>query len=300
LRNEGPFAYDIEKITRALMGRFGQINAKYHGIRRKAYILHVFAVAVGLFSYFFSSCGWADYPRPWQMYYQNPVTPIMEHLYDFHHLLLVIEGLIVFIVAALLIFVVFRFRASKNPTPSKTAHNTLLEIIWTTIPVLILVFIAFPSFKILYMMDVTPKADLTIKAIGNQWYWTYEYPDQNIKFDSNIIPENQLKPGQLRLFEVDNRVLVPVNTNVRVITTSSDVVHSWAVPAFGIKRDSVPGRLNETWFNVKKEGVYYGQCSELCGVKHGFMPIVVEAVSKEKFDAWVASKKSPPLSSAGG
>lgn len=150
------------------------------------------------------------------------------------------------------------------------------------------------------MMDVTPKSQLTIKAIGNQWYWTYEYPDHHIRFDSNIVPENQLKPGQLRLFEVDNRVIVPTHTNVRVITTSSDVLHSWAVPAFGVKRDSIPGRLNETWFHVNKEGVYYGQCSELCGVKHGFMPIVVEAVSPAQFEQWVISKKSAPQTHRGG
>lgn len=253
-------------------------------------------IYLGILAFLFPSIGWADHPRPWQMYYQEPVTPVMEHLYDFHRTLLYIEGGIVFIVAALLIFVIFRFRASKNLAPSKTAHHTLLEIIWTTIPVLILVFIAFPSFKILYMMDVTPKADLTIKATGSQWYWTYEYPDHDIKFDSNILAEDQLKPGQFRLFEVDNRVIVPTGTNVRVITTSSDVIHSWAVPAFGVKRDSVPGRLNETWFHVKKEGVYYGQCSELCGVKHGFMPIVVEAVSPAKFAQWLASKKPQPPS----
>ena len=242
----------------------------------------------------------AAFPKPWQMYYQEPATPVMEYLYDFHATLLWIEGCIVFLVAILLIFAIVRFRASRNKTPSKTAHNTLLEIIWTAIPVLVLVFIAFPSFKLLYMMDVTPKSDLTIKAIGNQWYWTYEYPDQDIRFDSNILAENQLKPGQFRLLEVDNRVMVPTNTNVRVITTSTDVLHSWAVPAFGVKRDSVPGRLNETWFNVKKEGVYYGQCSELCGVKHGFMPIVIEAVSPEKFKQWVASKKSAPQTHSGG
>jgi cytochrome c oxidase subunit II len=258
------------------------------------------AMSIGILSFFLPSFLWADYPRPWQMYYQNPVTPVMEHLYDFHITLLIIEGIIVSIVAALLIFVVIRFRASRNVAPSKTAHNTLLEIIWTTIPVLVLVFIAFPSFKILYMMDVTPKAQLTIKATGNQWYWTYEYPDHDIRFDSNIVPEDQLKPGQLRLFEVDNRVVVPTNTNIRVITTSADVVHSWAVPAFGVKRDSVPGRLNETWFNVKKEGVYYGQCSELCGVKHGFMPIVVEAVSPAQFEQWLVSKKTPPQTHSGG
>lgn len=246
-----------------------------------------------------SGRAFADTPRPWQMYYQEPVTPVMEHLYDFHCILLYIEGGIVLLVAGLLIYVIIKYRASRNKEPSKRAHNTFLEVIWTTIPVLVLVFIAFPSFKILYMMDVTPKADLTIKAIGSQWYWTYEYPDHGIHFDSNILPDAQLKPGQLRLLEVDNRVIVPVNTNVRVITTSNDVLHSWAIPAFGVKRDSVPGRLNETWFNVRKEGVYYGQCSELCGIKHGFMPIVVEAVSKEKFNEWLDSKKNGPKTHQG-
>ncbi len=242
----------------------------------------------------------ADFPRPWQIYYQDPVTPVMQIIYDFHLELLTIEGLIVLMVAGLLVYVIVRFRASRNQTPSKVAHNTVLEILWTTLPVLILVYIAFPSFKLLYMMDVTPKSDLTIKAIGNQWYWTYEYPDHDIKFDSNIITEDKLQPGGKRLFEVDNRVIVPTNTNIRVITTSSDVLHSWAVPAFGVKRDSVPGRLNETWFNVKKEGVYYGQCSELCGVKHAFMPIVVQAVPKAQFDQWIASKKSAPQTHKGG
>lgn len=256
-------------------------------------ISYLWLASLPITPFFLPSLAHASHARPWQMYYQDPVTPVMEHLYDFHILLLWIEGAIVFIVGALLIFVIIRFRASKNGTPSKTAHNTPLEIMWTAIPVLVLVFIAFPSFKLLYMMDVTPKADLTIKAIGNQWYWTYEYPDHNIHFDSNMIPEDQLKPGQHRLLEVDQRVVVPINTNVRVITTSSDVLHSWAIPAFGVKRDSVPGRLNETWFHVKKEGVYYGQCSELCGVKHGFMPIVVEAVPKAQFDEWLAAQKKP-------
>jgi len=257
-------------------------------------------VIFALCCFLLPTSAYAAFPKPWQMYYQEPATPVMEYLYDFHATLLWIEGSIVLLVAILLIFAIVRFRASRNKTASKTSHNTLLEIIWTAIPVLVLVFIAFPSFKLLYMMDVTPKSDLTIKAIGNQWYWTYEYPDQDIRFDSNILAENQLKPGQFRLLEVDNRVMVPTNTNVRVITTSTDVLHSWAVPAFGVKRDSVPGRLNETWFNVKKEGVYYGQCSELCGVKHGFMPIVVEAVSPEKFKQWVASKKSAPQTHSGG
>ena len=262
--------------------------------------MRAFPLLFGLFSFFFPCSGKADYPRPWQMYYQDPVTPVMDQLYDFHYTLLIIEGIIVFLVAALLIFVIIRFRTRKNPDPSQRAHHTLLEMIWTAVPVLVLVFIAFPSFKILYMMDVTPKSALTIKAIGNQWYWTYEYPDHQIHFDSNMLTDSQIKPGQFRLLEVDNRVVVPIHTNIRVITTSSDVLHSWSVPAFGVKRDSVPGRLNETWFNVRKEGVYYGQCSELCGVKHGFMPIVIEAVSQAKFDQWVASKKSAPLTHRGG
>lgn len=262
--------------------------------------MSAFKFLLGLILLLIPCAGKADYPRPWQMYYQEPVTPVMDHLYDFHRTLLIIEGLIVLLVAGLLMFVIFRFRASKNPDPSHTAHNTLLEMIWTAVPVLVLVFIAFPSFKLLYMMDVTPKADLTIKATGNQWYWTYDYPDHNIHFDSNMVTDSHLKLGQFRLFEVDNRVFVPVNTNIRIITTSSDVIHSWAIPAFGVKRDSVPGRLNETWFNVRKEGVYYGQCSELCGVRHGFMPIVVEVVSKVKFDQWVASQKTAPQTHRGG
>lgn len=247
------------------------------------------------FFYLIPHAGRADYPRPWQLYFQESATPVMEDLTTFHNLLLFIEGGIVLVVAALLIYVIVRFRASRNPIPSKTAHNTLIEIIWTGIPVLILIVIAFPSFKLLYKMDVTPKADLTIKAIGNQWYWTYEYPDHDIRFDSNMLNEDQLKPGQFRLYEVDHRLVVPIQTNIRLITTATDVLHSWAVPAFGVKKDSIPGRLNETWFHVNKEGVYYGQCSELCGVKHGFMPIVVEAVPKEKFEAWVASYKNKEL-----
>lgn len=268
LRRTSSFAYDIPKTMSMIMRSF-------------FFLLWLLLPTQGI----------ADYPRPWQMYFQTPVTPVMEHLYDFHTLLLYIEGGIVLVVAALLVYVVVRFRASKNPIPSKRAHNTLIEVVWTLIPVLILAVIALPSFRLLYMMDVTPKAELTVKAIGNQWYWTYEYPDYDIRFDSTLIPEDQLKPGQLRLFEVDNRLIVPTHTNVRVLTTSTDVIHSWAVPAFGIKKDSIPGRLNETWFHVKKEGIYYGQCSELCGMKHGFMPIVVEAVPKAQFDTWIASKK---------
>ena len=238
-----------------------------------------------------STEGRADFPRPWQVYFQTPASPVMEDLSWFHTLLLWIEGGIVFVVAGLLAYTFWRFRASKNKVPSTRTSHVGIEILWTLIPVLILAVIAVPSFKLLYKMDVVPKAEMTIKAVGNQWYWTYDYPDHDIHFDSNMIPEAQLKPGQIRLLEVDNRIIVPVETNIRVIVTSADVLHSWAVPAFGVKKDAIPGRLNETWFHVKRPGVYYGQCSELCGVKHGVMPIVVEAVSKEAFAQWIVSKK---------
>lgn len=262
--------------------------------------MRAFQLLLGLLFLFVPSIGNAAYPRQWQMFYQEPVTPIMDYLYDFHHFLLIVEGIIVALVAGLLIFVIIRFRARKNPEPSPRAHNTLLEMVWTIIPLVIVLVIAVPSFKLLWMMDVTPKSQLTIKAIGNQWYWTYEYPDHNIRFDSNMLTDNQLKPGQFRLLEVDHRLIVPIHTTIRIITTSSDVVHSWAIPAFGVKRDSIPGRLNETWFNVRKPGVYYGQCSELCGVKHGFMPIVVEAVTKDQFNKWLAQKKGAPQTHRGG
>ena len=262
--------------------------------------MRIFLILLGLIGMILPFKGEANAPRPWQIYHQDPVTPIMTYIYDFHAQLLILETIIVLIVAGLLLFVILRFREKKNPTPTRTAHHTALEMVWTLIPLAIVLLIAFPSFKLLYMMDITPKSDLTIKAIGNQWYWTYEYPDHDIRFDSNMLAESQLKPGQLRLLEVDNRVMVPVHTNIRIITTSSDVIHSWAVPAFGIKRDSIPGRLNEMWFNVRKEGVYYGQCSELCGVRHGFMPIVVEAVSKARFNQWLALKKKAPQTHQGG
>ena len=238
---------------------------------------------------------WADYPRPWEMNFQDPATPVMEKIKHLHNMLLWIEAGIAVFVIGLLLFVIMRFRASQNPNPSKVSHNTLLEIVWTTVPVLILIVIAIPSFKLLYFMDVVPKSDLTIKATGHQWYWSYEYPDHNISFDSFMVEDKDLKPDQIRLLSTDTHVVVPTNTNIRVITTSADVIHSWAVPSFGVKRDSVPGRLNETWFNVQKEGLYYGQCSELCGTKHGFMPIVIEAVSPEKFQVWLAKNSPAPV-----
>jgi len=235
--------------------------------------------------------GASTLPENWQMDFQVPVTPVMEKLTGFHNLLLVIEGVIGTLVLVLLIYVIYRFHASRNPVPSKTSHHTMLEVVWTAIPVLILVVIVFPSMRLLYFMDVVPEAQLNLKVTGNQWYWSYEYPDHGISFDSIMVEDKDLKPGDPRLLAVDNHVVVPVNTVVRVIATSADVIHSWAIPAFGVKRDTVPGRINEVWFNATKEGTYYGQCSELCGIKHGFMPIVIDVVSQAKFDLWLAEKK---------
>jgi cytochrome c oxidase subunit 2 len=233
-------------------------------------------------------------PTPWQTGFQPAATPIMRELTSLHDTLLVIITLITLFVLGLLIYVVWRFSEKRNPTPSKTSHNTVIEILWTVIPVLILVFIAVPSFALLYHAEVIPKADMTIKATGHQWYWEYQYPDHGeFSFDSNMVEAADLKPGQKRLLEVDNRIVVPVNKTVRVIVTAAPdgVLHAWAVPAFGVKIDAVPGRLNETWFRAEREGTYYGQCSELCGVRHGFMPIRVDVVSESAFQAWLVKAK---------
>lgn len=235
--------------------------------------------------------------QPWQINFQAPATPVMYHIQEFHDLLLWIISGIGVVVITLIGFVVCRFRASRHLTPATFTHNTKLEILWTAIPVLILIVIGYPSFRLLYFMEVVPKADMTVKAIAHQWYWSYEYPDHgNVNFDSYIVADKDLKPGQPRLLTVDNPIYVPVGKNVRVTMTSTDVLHSWAVPAFGVKRDCVPGRLNEAWFRADEPGVYYGQCSELCGPKHGFMPIEVHVVSEADFKAWLESKKpsAPP------
>jgi len=248
-------------------------------------------------------------PRPWQMDFQPAVTPVMRDIVSFHNGLLVVITLITLFVLGLMVYVMWRFNEKRNPTPSTTTHNSLIEVLWTVIPVLILIAILKPSLNLLYLSDVVPKADMTVKAIGHQWYWSYEYPDHGkISYDSVMIADKDLKPGQIRLLEVDNRIVVPVNKTVRVIVTADDVIHAWAVPAFGVKIDAVPGRLNETWFRAEREGIYYGQCSELCGVNHGFMPIRVDVVSERAFANWVrmAKKKyaatdiKPPGSKAPG
>lgn len=239
--------------------------------------------------------------KPWEMWHQPAVTPVMAQAEAFHELLLYIMVGVCLLVAALLVYVLFRFHASRNPTPSRTSHNTVIEIIWTTVPVLILVIIAIPSFRLLYYMDRTTEPEMTLKVIGRQWYWDYEYPDQgNLTFSSIIIPDEEIKPGQQRLLEVDQRVVLPVDTNIRVLITGGDVAHAWAMPAFGIKTDGIPGHTNETWTRIEREGLYYGQCSEICGTNHAYMPIAVEAVSKERFAQWVqrarqaAARGEPP------
>ena len=235
----------------------------------------------------------ADGPRRWEMGLQPAATPVMERMEQFHSGLLIVITIIAGFVMLLLLYVMLRFNQRANPTPSRVSHNTVLEVVWTALPVLILVGIAIPSFRLLYYQDRTKDAEMTIKAIGHQWYWSYEYPDNgNFTFDAVLVPDTDIKPGQLRLLETDNSIILPVDTNIRLLTTASDVIHSWAVPAFGIKLDSVPGRVNETWLRITRAGTFYGQCSELCGTDHAYMPIKVEAVSKEKFQDWVAAAKT--------
>lgn len=224
----------------------------------------------------------------WQMGMQTAASPVAERIHAMNHFLEIIITAIVLLVLAILAYVIVRFNAKRNPVPSKTAHNTLIEIIWTAAPVAILVVIAIPSIKLLYYEDTTKDHQLTLKVTGHQWYWTYTYPDQGgFSFDSIPIPESDLQPGQPRLLTVDNAVVVPVGASVQVLATSEDVIHNWAIPSLGLKKDATPGRVNETWFRADHEGVYYGMCSELCGVNHYFMPIVVKAVTPEAFDAWV-------------
>ena len=234
----------------------------------------------------------ANQPVDWQLGFQKAASESMRDIVSFHdNLLLPIIIAISVFVLFLMLYACVRFRASANPNPSKRTHNVTVEVLWTLIPCLILIVMAVPSFKILYKQDAIPKADLTIKAIGYQWYWGYEYPDENLEFDSYMIEEKDLKANQPRLLAVDNEVVVPVGKVVKVLITANDVLHAWALPSFGVKRDAVPGRINETWFKAEKVGTYYGQCSELCGIKHAFMPIAVRVVSEEDYQEWLSEAR---------
>ena len=264
------------KMSIGRMGRAGQVG-----------------LLAGLTSLVASAGGaLAAQPEPWRLTLQDAVTPVMSDIVWFHNILLWVITSITLFVLLLLILVVIKFNARTNPVPSKTTHNTLIEVAWTIIPVAILVAIAVPSFRILFDQLDLPKADLTIKATGKQWFWTYTYPDNGaLEFDSIMLQDSERKPGQPRLLAVNNEIVVPVNKTVRVQTTAADVIHAFAVPAFGIKIDAIPGRLNETWFKATKEGMYYGQCSELCGKDHAFMPIAVRVVSDQAFAAWLEDAK---------
>jgi len=230
----------------------------------------------------------AGEPHPWQIGFQEAGSPTMVHITQFHALLLWVISAISLFVLVLLVWVIYRYRESKNPTPSRTTHNTLVEMVWTVVPVIILVLVFIPSYRLLVFVDKVADADMTLKVIGHQWYWSYEYPDNgNFTFDALLVPKEDLEDTSKRLMETDNRVVLPVGKKIRLLLTSEDVLHSWGVPSLGIKLDTVPGRLNETWVEISKEGMYYGFCSELCGVNHSFMPIAIQAVSEADFNAWV-------------
>jgi cytochrome c oxidase subunit 2 len=236
----------------------------------------------------------ADFPRPWQMGMQTPASPVAVQIEWLHNMVLIIITAICLFVGGLLAYVVWRYSAEKNPNPSQTSHNTVIEVLWTVIPVLILVVIAIPSFRLVYFQDRVPagNADITLKVTGRQWYWDYSYPDSdNLSFSSYMIPTADLKAGEKRLLEVDNQVVLPVGKNVRILTTSADVIHSFYIPSLGVQRYAIPGRTIETWVRVDRPGTYYGQCNQICGTNHSFMPIVIRAVPEAEFTAWVAEAK---------
>jgi cytochrome c oxidase subunit 2 len=234
--------------------------------------------------------GYAD---SWQLNLQPAISPMKAEIYDFHNLLLVIITAITVVVTLLLLYAAFKFRRKKDVEPAKFAHNTLIEVIWTIVPVVILIIIAIPSFKLLYFEDRIPEPELTIKTTGYQWYWGYEYMDYDgLEFLSYPIPEDEIdeSKGQRRLLSTDAPVVVPIDTNIQLLVTAADVLHAFALPAAGVKKDAVPGRLNETWMRIDKPGTYFGQCSEICGTGHSYMPIEVIAVTKEEFDAWTRAQ----------
>ena len=229
----------------------------------------------------------------WQLSFQNPATDLMQEVISLHNGILIVMTVITLFVLFLLFYVSFRFSAKRNPVPSTTTHNTIIEILWTAIPIVILVVMAIPSFKLLYKQEKSDSYDMTVKVIGHQWYWEYEYPDHgNFYFESYMIEEEDLQKGDLRLLTVDNPLVIPANKNIQILITAGDVLHSWAMPSMGIKTDAVPGRLNETWINVKEPGTYRGQCSEICGRGHGFMPVVVKVLPENEFMAWVNEAKN--------
>ncbi len=264
-------------------------------------------VAIGLTG-FMAGAANAAQPTPWQMGMQPAATTVMDDIRWFNDFTLIIISAITVFVALLLLLVIFRFRRKANPRPSRTSHNTMIEVVWTVVPILILVMISVPSFRLLFKQLDIPEYEMTIKATGYQWYWGYEYVDEgmeDVSFEAYMLEDaselakdnydqsrEAMKPDEPRLLAVDYNIVVPVDTTVRVQVTAGDVIHSFAIPAFGIKIDAVPFRLNETWFRADNTGMFYGQCSELCGTRHAFMPIAVQVVSKEQYQAWAETAKS--------
>ncbi len=231
---------------------------------------------------------------PWQIGLQEPASPSALRIFEFHDMLLYIIFSIAIFVLLLLVWVIIRYNAKANPQPAQFSHNVLIEVLWTVIPIVILIIIAIPSFKVLYYNDRVENPDMTLKVTGYQWYWTYEYPDHDgLNFSSYMIADKDIDESkdQKRLLSTDNVVVLPIDTNIQILITAGDVIHSWAVPALGIKLDGIPGRLNETWVRIEKEGTYYGQCSELCGKDHSYMPIEIHAVSKDEFKNWLITAK---------
>ncbi len=261
-------------------------------VNRAARLGTVAAVASGIAASVAAVPAWAQKAEPWQMNLQEPHSSLMEQMVAFHDFLLyIIFGISIFVLG-LLLFTIARFNEKRNPTPSKTTHNTMIEVLWSVIPIFILVVIGLFSLPLLFRSDDTVNADLTVKVIGRQWYWSFEYPDHgDFTFDAFLIPDDEIKPDQVRLLSTDENLVLPVGKKIRVLVTSSDVLHAFAMPALGMKTDAVPGRTNEIWFDINEPGMYYGQCSELCGSGHAFMPIAIQAVTQAEFDAWVAEAR---------
>jgi len=238
----------------------------------------------------------ANAPRPWEMGMQPAANELKARISDLHNLVLIIITLITIFVGALLVWVMVRYNATRNPVPSTTSHNTTIEVLWTVIPVLILVVIAIPSFRLVYYLDRTPDPDMTIKVTAHQWYWEYGYPEAgDLAIESRMIRDEDLKPGQLRLLEVDNQLVVPIGKKIRILTNSVDVIHSFFIPSLGVQRYAIPGRTIETWMTIDKPGVYYGQCNQICGVDHSRMPISVKAVTDDEYKAWLGQAKKAAL-----
>ena len=262
------------------------------GSRRTGFA--TFAVALSSFvgMVIASTMAHAAVPQPWQMDLQPPAGSIAEMATDLHNLLLVVITVITLFVLGLLVYVGVKFRAEANPVPSRTSHNAVIEVLWTVIPVLILVGIAIPSFRLLYYMDRTNETDMVIKVTGNQWYWNYEYPDDGVAFDSYMVEDADLKPDQIRLLSVDNPLVVPENTRIKLLITGNDVMHSFFVPSLAVQIYAFIGRTNEAWIDVPSGAkTYYGQCNQICGINHAYMPIEVKSLPKDEYEAWLANAK---------